>query len=132
MKRLDTGALVKDYEGPEEIEQAVQLGLQEVISEDPRFLAQAAPPMAEEFPQGSRIIFLGEHAYGVAAQVSSTTDDSLTIIIAVSPSFDVTISGVEAPMSSSSRARIKRTSNSPTSSSLAYHCDTINRTTRPV
>lgn len=85
LKRLDTGALVKDYEGQEkEVEQAVQLGLQEVISEDPRFLEQAPPPMSEEFPDGSRIIFLGEHAYGVAAQVSATTEDSLTIIIAVS------------------------------------------------
>lgn len=85
MKRLDTGALVKDYEGKDkEVEQAVQLGLQAVISEDPRFLEQAAPPVANEFPEGSRIIFLGEHAYGVAAQVSATGDDSLTIVIAVS------------------------------------------------
>jgi 5'-3' exoribonuclease 1 len=85
LKRLDTGALIKDYEGVDkEVEQAVQLGLQEVISEDPRYLEQAAPPMAEEFPIGSRIIFLGEHAYGVAAQVTDTKEDSLTIVIAVS------------------------------------------------
>lgn len=85
LKRLDTGALVKDYEGRDkEVEQAVQLGLQEVISEDPRYVEQAAPPMAEEFPIGSRIIFLGEHAYGVAAQVTDTKEDSLTIVIAVS------------------------------------------------
>lgn len=84
LKRLDTGALVKDYEGKDhEVEQAVQLGLQEVVSEDPRYLEQAAPPMAEEFPAGSRIIFLGEHAYGVAAQVVGTNEDSLTIVIAV-------------------------------------------------
>ncbi|KAF8318373.1 hypothetical protein DL93DRAFT_2054516 [Clavulina sp. PMI_390] len=86
LKRLDTGALVKDYEGADrEVEQAVQLGIQEVASEDLRFQEQAAPPMAEEFPDGSRIIFLGEHAYGVAAQVASTTEDSLTIVIAFFP-----------------------------------------------
>lgn len=85
LKRLDTGALVKDYEGRDkEVEQALQLGLQEVISEDHRFLEQDAPPLADEFPEGSRIIFLGEHAYGVAAQVSATTATSLSIIIAVS------------------------------------------------
>ena len=76
--------MVKDYEGKDkEVEQAVQLGLQGVISEDPRYLEQAAPPMAEEFPDGSRIIFLGEHAYGVAAQVAGTKEDTLTIVIAV-------------------------------------------------
>ena len=84
MKRLDTGALVKDYEGPEkEVEQAAQLGLQEVISEDPRFLEKDAPPLSEEFPVGSRIIFMGEHAYGVAAQVQSTNETSLSVILAV-------------------------------------------------
>jgi 5'-3' exoribonuclease 1 len=84
LKRLDTGALVKDYEGPDkEVEQAVQLGLQEVISEDPRYLEKDAPPLSVEFPIGSKIIFMGEHAYGVAAQVQSTTETSLSVVLAV-------------------------------------------------
>ncbi|KAF9001496.1 XRN 5'-3' exonuclease N-terminus-domain-containing protein [Cyathus striatus] len=70
LKRLETGAFVKDYDGPEkEVEQAVQMCLSEVASEDPRFLEREAPPLSEEFPEGSKIFFLGEHAYGVAAQV---------------------------------------------------------------
>ena len=84
LKRLESGALVKDYEGPDrELEQAVQMCLPEVASEDPRFLEREAPKLSEEFPEGSKIFFLGEHAYGVAAQVSATTETSLSVILAV-------------------------------------------------
>ncbi|KAJ3538611.1 hypothetical protein NM688_g6492 [Phlebia brevispora] len=87
LKRLDTGAFVKDYEGQEhEVEQAVQMAVSEVVSEDPRFLEKEAPPLSEEFPTGTKVFFLGEHAYGVAAQVSETTKDTLSIILAFFPS----------------------------------------------
>lgn len=84
LKRLDTGALVKDYEGQDkEIEQAVQMTLSHVASEDRRFLEKEAPPLSEEFPEGSKIFFLGEHAYGVAAQVSATMESTLSVVLAV-------------------------------------------------
>jgi 5'-3' exoribonuclease 1 len=84
LKRLETGAFVKDYEGPDqEVEHAVQMCLLEVSSEDPRYVEREAPPLSEEFPEGSKIFFLGEHAYGVAAQVSATTETSLSVILAV-------------------------------------------------
>jgi 5'-3' exonuclease len=84
LKRLESGALVKDYEGPErETEHAVQMCLSEVASEDPRFLERDAPPLSEEFPEGSKVFFLGEHAYGVAAQVSATTETTLSVVLAV-------------------------------------------------
>ncbi|KAG6827914.1 hypothetical protein H0H92_009983 [Tricholoma furcatifolium] len=87
LKRLETGAFVKDYEEQDkEVEHAVQMCLPEVVSEDPRYLERAAPPLSEEFPDGSKIFFLGEHAYGVAAQVSSTTEKSLSVILAFFPS----------------------------------------------
>ncbi|TBU45695.1 hypothetical protein BD309DRAFT_859613 [Dichomitus squalens] len=87
LKRLDDGAFVKDYEGPEkETEQAVQMAVSEVNSEDPRFLEKEAPPLSEEFPDGSKVFFLGEHAYGVAAQISATTQDTLSVILAFFPS----------------------------------------------
>ncbi|PPQ70177.1 hypothetical protein CVT26_014453 [Gymnopilus dilepis] len=87
LKRLESGAFVKDYEGPnKETEQAVQMCLSEVVSEDPRFLEREAPPLSEEFPDGSKVFFLGEHAYGVAAQVASTTDTTLSVILAFFPS----------------------------------------------
>ncbi len=75
---------MKDYEGPDqEVEQAVQMCLAEVVSEDPRFLEREAPPLSEEFPEGTKVFFLGEHAYGVAAQVNSITDGTLSVILAV-------------------------------------------------
>ncbi len=90
LKRLETGALVKDYEEPnKEMECAVQMSLSEVASEDPRFLEQDPPPLSEEFPDGTKIFFLGEHAYGVPAQVSATAEDTLSVILAVSFSFYV-------------------------------------------
>ncbi|KAJ6560949.1 exonuclease II [Mycena sp. CBHHK59/15] len=87
LKRLETGAFVKDYEGlDKEQEHAVQMTLSDVSSEDPRFLERDAPLLSEEFPEGSKIFFLGEHAYGVAAQVSATTDTTLAVILAFFPS----------------------------------------------
>ena len=85
LKRLDNGALVKDYEGPEkETEQAVQMIVADVHSEDPRFMEKEPPPLSEEFPVDSKVFFLGEHAYGVAAQISATTTDTLSVVLAVS------------------------------------------------
>ena len=84
LKRLDTGAFIKEYEGQDkEYEQALQMVLPEVISEDPRFLEKEAPPLSEEFPTGTKVFFLGDHAYGVAAQVSDTTDKTISVMLAV-------------------------------------------------
>ncbi|KAF8975312.1 exonuclease II [Cyathus striatus] len=86
LKRLETGAFVKDYDGPEkEVEQAVQMCLSEVASEDPRFLEREAPPLSEEFPEGSKIFFLGEHAYGVAAEVFATSESTLSVVLEFYP-----------------------------------------------
>lgn len=95
MKRLDTGAFVKDYEGQDkEFEQAIQMVLPEVISEDPRFLEKDAPPLSEEFPRDSKVFFLGDHAYGIAAKVSETTETTLSIMLAVrSTLFTITVQG---------------------------------------
>ncbi|KAK0205111.1 exonuclease II [Desarmillaria ectypa] len=83
LKRLEDGAFVKDYEGIEkETEQAIQMTLGHVTSEDPRYIERPAPPLSEEFPDRSKIFFLGEHAYGVAAQVTATTDTSLSVKLA--------------------------------------------------
>ena len=88
LKRLDSGALIKEYETEDkETEQAAQLTITGVESEDPRFLEKDAPPLHEEFPAGSKIIFLGEHGYGVAAQVSETTETTLSVILAVSHTY---------------------------------------------
>lgn len=57
----------------------------EVVSEDPRFVERPPPPLSEEFPVESKVFFLGEHAYGIAAQVSETSDKDgkLSVVLAV-------------------------------------------------
>lgn len=138
LKRLDTGALIKDYEGPgNEYDLAYQLAVKEVAFEDERYIVsptmhlvawtdisqeQPATPMVDEFPVGEKVIFLGDHAYGVAAQVQSVTDDSLNINIAVSAvpcSMAMLIAASSFPMSPlktpsspklSSSALVRRTS----------------------
>lgn len=82
LRRTESGALVKDYEETE-VEQAMQMVLTQVASEDPRFVEKEPPPISEEFPLETRVFFLGEHAYGVAAQVAETTETTLSIMLAV-------------------------------------------------
>ncbi|KAG6877497.1 hypothetical protein C0993_006599 [Termitomyces sp. T159_Od127] len=106
LKRLEDGAFVKDYEEPDkESEHAVQMCLPEVVSEDPRYLERAAPPLSEEFPDGSNIFFLGEHAYGVAAKVSTTTEKSLSVILAFFPAEKAEIDQFKAVVESRRSAR---------------------------
>ncbi|KAG6889401.1 hypothetical protein C0992_005394 [Termitomyces sp. T32_za158] len=106
LKRLEDGAFVKDYEDPDkESEHAVQMCLPEVVSEDPRYLERAAPPLSEEFPDGSNIFFLGEHAYGVAAKVSTTTEKSLSVILAFFPAEKAEIDQFKAVVESRRSAR---------------------------
>ena len=85
MKPLDSGAFVKEYETQEkEAEHAVQMIVTSVASEDPRYVERVPPPLSEEFPAGTKVFFLGEHAYGTAAQISGVTDTTLSVILAVS------------------------------------------------
>jgi len=66
LKKTDEGATIKEYAliPGQETEFASQVIVDEVISEDQRFLERAAVPIEEEFPLGSRNFFLGEFNYG--------------------------------------------------------------------
>ncbi|KAI0300796.1 exonuclease II [Russula brevipes] len=87
LMRLESGALVKDYEDAyKEYELSLQLAVPQVKSEDPRFIERGPPTLAEEFPEDSKVFFLGEHAYGFAARVAATASNSLSFILAFSPS----------------------------------------------
>ena len=87
MKPLDNGAFVKEYEAQDkETEQAIQMAVTTIASEDPRYVERMPPPLSEEFPIGTKVFFLGEHAYGTASQVSGVTDTALSVILAVSAS----------------------------------------------
>ena len=112
--------------------------LSEVISEDPRHLEREAPPLSEEFPDGSKIFFLGEHAYGVAAQVSAMTNTMLSVILAVRMIFGLpdvrTLETLTNPLLyifSSSPLSLPRTKNSRPSSIIASRAVIILHSRRP-
>jgi 5'-3' exoribonuclease 1 len=71
LNKNDDGATVKEFgEIPgQETDYALQLIVDQVISEDERFIEREALPIEEEFPEGSRGFFLGEFNYGRAVQV---------------------------------------------------------------
>jgi hypothetical protein len=88
MKPLENGAFVKEYETQgKEMEQAVQMAVTSIASEDPRYVERVPPPLSDDFPIGTKVFFLGEHAYGTAAQISGATNTSLSVILAVSGSY---------------------------------------------
>lgn len=76
LRKTDEGATVKEYGEIEGIEAdyASQTIVDEVISEDPRFLEKEAIPLEEEFPEGTRAFFLGEFAYGRPLEVTGFSD----------------------------------------------------------
>lgn len=75
LKKTDDGATVKEYAHIEGIEKdyASQTVVEEVVSEDPRFLEKPALSIEEEFPIGSRAFFLGDFNYGRPLQVVGHT-----------------------------------------------------------
>jgi 5'-3' exoribonuclease 1 len=82
--KTDEGATIKEYAVMPglEADYAAQTIVDEVISEDPRFLEKPALPVEEEFPEGSRAFFLGDYAYGRPLQVLGHADNKATIVIA--------------------------------------------------
>lgn len=84
LKKTDEGATIKEYGEVVglPIEYATQTIVDEVISEDPRFLEKKALPIEEEFPEGSRAFYLGDYAYGRPLQVVEHADNKATIMVA--------------------------------------------------
>ena len=71
LKKTDEGASIKEYgQIPGiEVDYASQMVVEEVFSEDQRFLEKAALPIEEEFPTGTRAFFLGDFNYGRPLEV---------------------------------------------------------------
>jgi len=84
LKRTDEGAMVKEYAQVPGVETdyAAQTVVEEVVSEDRRFLEKSAIPIAEEFPEGSRAFFLGEFNYGRPLEVIKHDANKVDIWIA--------------------------------------------------
>ncbi len=87
LKRLEDGAFIKDYEetAKKEIDQAVQVTVTNVVHDDARFLESPAKPIREEYPDKTKVFFLGANAYGTPAHVVGSTDASLAIEVAFFP-----------------------------------------------
>ncbi|MBW0465257.1 hypothetical protein O181_004972 [Austropuccinia psidii MF-1] len=78
LKRMDDGALIKNYEDGE-MEYALQTIVLSVSSEDPRFLERNARPVLEDFPEQSKVFFLGGLHYGSPGQVVGYSQQKLTL-----------------------------------------------------
>ena len=92
LNKTDQGATIKEYGEivGMETDYASQTVVDQVISEDQRFLEKAALPVEEEFPVGSRCFFLGELAYGRPLMVDGHTDGKLNIWVSNSKLRDET------------------------------------------
>ncbi|KAL1848385.1 exonuclease II Exo2 [Paecilomyces lecythidis] len=84
LKKTDEGATLKEFaEIPgQETDFALQLIVDEVISEDERFMEREALPIEQEFPEGSRAFFLGEFNYGRPVHVTSHENGKVNGLIA--------------------------------------------------
>lgn len=76
LRKNDNGATIKEFADipGQETDFALQLIVDQVVSEDERFIEREALPIEEEFPEGSKAFFLGEFNYGRPVQVSGHAD----------------------------------------------------------
>lgn len=84
LKKLDDGSTVKEFApmpGMETVH-AAQLVVERVISEDERFIEQAALPVEEEFPDGTNAFFLGDFAYGRPINVTGHENGKTICLVA--------------------------------------------------
>ena len=87
LKKTEDGATIKEYgEVPGlEHEYAAQTIVDEVFSEDQRFLEKAATPFHEDFPVGSRAFFLGDFNYGRPLEVISHNGKTADVWVSITP-----------------------------------------------
>lgn len=66
LRKTDEGASIKEFAQIPglEVDYASQMVVDEVFSEDQRFLEKSALPVEEEFPVNSNAFFMGEYNYG--------------------------------------------------------------------
>ena len=83
LRKTDQGDTIKEYGyiPGMETDYAAQAIVDEVMSEDQRFLEKTALPIEEEFPLGTRCFFLGELAYGRPLEVYAYSDGKLDVWI---------------------------------------------------
>ncbi|CAG8484022.1 3337_t:CDS:10 [Funneliformis caledonium] len=88
MKRLQSGALVKEYANAgEEIDYAMQTTVDGVECEDPRYKEKPAISLAEEFPIETRLFYLGSPYYGSPGIIIQHTDKFLSVKMIVDKNY---------------------------------------------
>ncbi|KAI9726083.1 MAG: hypothetical protein M1828_002091 [Chrysothrix sp. TS-e1954] len=93
LRKTDKGDMVKEYGDIPgmETEYAAQTIVDEVVSQDERFLEKEALPIEEEFPVGARAFFLGGMAYGRPLEVyAHAGQDKVDIWVGTSKIHDET------------------------------------------
>lgn len=83
LKKMDDGATVKEYGVIPGIETdyACQMVVQNVVSEDQRFIEKAALPIEEEFPIGARAFCLGTYGFGRPLEIVSHNNNKADIFM---------------------------------------------------
>lgn len=85
LKKTDEGASIKEYAviPGMETEFASQVVVDEVVSEDQRFLEKAAVSIEEEFPEGSKAFFLGDLHYGRPLTIAGYNENRADIWLSI-------------------------------------------------
>lgn len=86
LKKMDDGSTVKEFAEMPGLEtiHATQLVVENVVSEDVRFIEQAALPIEDEFPEGTNAFFLGDYAYGRPLSVIGHEKGKAKCLVALS------------------------------------------------
>ncbi|CAI2164057.1 10835_t:CDS:10 [Funneliformis geosporum] len=88
MKRLQSGALVKEYASVgEEIDYAMQTTVDAVECEDPRYKEKPAISLAEEFPIETQLFYLGSPYYGCPGIIIQHADKYLSVKMLVDKNY---------------------------------------------
>jgi 5'-3' exoribonuclease 1 len=85
LQKLDDGSTAKEYgeiKGTE-ADYAPQVLVEDVHSQDQRFIEKAAVPVEQEFPLGTKAFFLGEAAYGRPLEVTAHDKGKLNVWVAL-------------------------------------------------
>ncbi|EPX71292.1 exonuclease II Exo2 [Schizosaccharomyces octosporus yFS286] len=84
------GALVKAFNENVLDDYPIQLVVDKIAIDDPRFIEKEAPPLDVEYPSGTKAFHLGEYNYGRPAQVIGCKNNRLAIWLSTAPGLDAT------------------------------------------
>ncbi|WFD45347.1 exonuclease II Exo2 [Malassezia psittaci] len=84
LQRLSNAAVVKEFaHASDQIEYPWQLVVHHVVQQDPRFQEQPGLAIHEEFPDQTRVFYLGDKGYGCPARVLGTDSNGVAIELAL-------------------------------------------------